>query len=105
MGTGKHYYRLCGAVEITSLLMNLKPRDDIYGHYNPSFLQSTGPIQHTKAPIVTGTSVIAIKYKDGVVIAADNLGMLPKRLLPFTLSMLLTVWVKLHMDHWQGSET
>jgi 20S proteasome subunit beta 7 len=34
-----------------------------------------GPKQHTQSPIVTGTSVIAIKYKDGVVIAADNLGM------------------------------
>ena len=31
------------------------------------------PQTHTQAPIVTGTSVIALKYKDGVVIAADNL--------------------------------
>lgn len=30
--------------------------------------------QHTQRPIVTGTSVIAIKYKDGVVMAADTLG-------------------------------
>ncbi|CAG8730108.1 14075_t:CDS:2, partial [Acaulospora colombiana] len=27
-------------------------------------------------PIVTGTSVIALKYKDGVMLAADNLGRL-----------------------------
>jgi 20S proteasome subunit beta 7 len=38
----------------------------------------SGPKQHTQSPIVTGTSVIAIKYKDGVVIAADNLGALAR---------------------------
>ena len=32
------------------------------------------PNQHTQQPLVTGTSVLAAKYKDGVVIAADNLG-------------------------------
>ncbi|GAA6022502.1 hypothetical protein JCM11491_001698 [Sporobolomyces phaffii] len=30
-------------------------------------------VQHTQQPIVTGTSVIALKYKDGVILAADNL--------------------------------
>jgi len=30
--------------------------------------------QHTQQPIVTGTSVIGIKYKDGVMMAADTLG-------------------------------
>jgi 20S proteasome subunit beta 7 len=50
-----------------------RPRDDIYGAYDHSYLQSNGPNQHTQQPIVTGTSVIALKYKDGVVIAADNL--------------------------------
>ena len=38
-------------------------------------MQQNGPKQHTQTPIVTGTSVIAVKFKDGVVIAADNLGM------------------------------
>lgn len=51
-----------------------QPRDDVYGAYDHSFLQSNGPMQHTQQPIVTGTSVVAVKYKDGVVIAADNLG-------------------------------
>ena len=32
------------------------------------------PRQHTKYPYVTGTSVIALKYKEGVMIAADTLG-------------------------------
>lgn len=36
-------------------------------------MQDNGPNQHTQQPIVTGTSVVAIKFKDGVVIAADNL--------------------------------
>lgn len=31
------------------------------------------PTSHTQSPIVTGTSVIAIKFKTGIVIAADNL--------------------------------
>ncbi|KAL8997872.1 MAG: hypothetical protein Q9169_002954 [Polycauliona sp. 2 TL-2023] len=50
-----------------------RPRDDIYGAYNSSYLQSNGSITHTSSPIVTGTSVLAVKFKDGVVIAADNL--------------------------------
>lgn len=50
-----------------------QPRDDIYGAYDAAHLKS-GAIQHTQQPIVTGTSVIALKFKEGVVIAADNLG-------------------------------
>jgi len=33
----------------------------------------TEGIQHTQQPIVTGTSVLAIRYKDGIMMAADNL--------------------------------
>ncbi|KAK7536663.1 nucleophile aminohydrolase [Phyllosticta citricarpa] len=50
-----------------------RPRDDIYGAYDHSFLQQAGPTQHTQRPIVTGTSVVAVKFKDGIVMAADNL--------------------------------
>ncbi|CAN9450689.1 unnamed protein product [Alternaria alternata] len=50
-----------------------RPRDDVYGAYDPSHFSSAGPNQHTQSPIVTGTSVLAAKFKDGVVIAADNL--------------------------------
>ncbi|KAF2710499.1 proteasome component PRE4 [Pleomassaria siparia CBS 279.74] len=50
-----------------------RPRDEVYGAYDHSHLQTSGPTQHTQQPIVTGTSVIAAKFKDGVVIAADNL--------------------------------
>jgi len=34
----------------------------------------SNPVKHTLQPIVTGTSVLGIKCKDGVVIAADTLG-------------------------------
>ena len=51
-----------------------QPRDDVYGAYDASFMSDNGPKQNTQQPIVTGTSVIAVKFKDGVVMAADNLG-------------------------------
>ncbi|KAF1987774.1 proteasome endopeptidase complex, beta subunit [Aulographum hederae CBS 113979] len=50
-----------------------RPRDDVYGAYDASHFQMSGPTQHSSRPIVTGTSVVAVKFKDGVVIAADNL--------------------------------
>ncbi|MCJ1477916.1 Proteasome subunit beta type-7 [Lambiella insularis] len=76
-----------------------RPRDDIYGAYNPSYLSSTAPTQHTQQPIVTGTSVLAVKFRDGVVIAADNLasyGSLArftdvKRLRPFNTRAIIGV--------------
>ncbi|KAL2828648.1 nucleophile aminohydrolase [Aspergillus cavernicola] len=51
----------------------VKPRDDVYGPYDSSYLHSTGPKAHTQSPAVTGTSVIAVKFNGGVAIAADNL--------------------------------
>lgn len=76
-----------------------RPRDDVYGPYDASYMQQNGPKQHTQTPIVTGTSVIAVKFKDGVVIAADNLasyGSLArftdvKRLLPFAESSVIGI--------------
>lgn len=50
-----------------------RPRNDIYGSYDSSYLRTNVPNAHTSSPIVTGTSVLAAKFKDGVVIAADNL--------------------------------
>jgi 20S proteasome alpha/beta subunit len=32
-----------------------------------------GPITHTQSPSVTGTSVLGIKYKDGIMMATDTL--------------------------------
>ncbi|KAK4232393.1 nucleophile aminohydrolase [Podospora fimiseda] len=50
-----------------------RPRDDVYGAYDGSYLNHGGPKNATQSPVVTGTSVIALKFKDGVVMAADNL--------------------------------
>ncbi|KAJ2967871.1 hypothetical protein NQ176_g9459 [Zarea fungicola] len=50
-----------------------RPRDDVYGAYDHSYLRENAPRTHTQQPIVTGTSVIGVKFKDGVVVAADNL--------------------------------
>lgn len=41
-----------------------------------------------RQPIVTGTSVLGLKYKDGIMIAADNLGALAPLL---TMLVLLTL--------------
>lgn len=56
--------------------LHLKPRNDVYGSYDHSFLQTTGPKAHTQSPAVTGTSVVAVKFNGGVAIATDNLGMI-----------------------------
>eukprot|EP01135_Chromosphaera_perkinsii_P009586 Nk52_evm36s1810 gene=Nk52_evmTU36s1810 len=44
--------------------------------YNNPYAQMKGvkPITHTQSPIVTGTSILAVKCTDGVVMAADTLG-------------------------------
>ncbi|KAA6415983.1 MAG: 20S proteasome subunit beta 7 [Lasallia pustulata] len=76
-----------------------RPRDDIYGAYDSSYLHNSGPKTHTQSPAVTGTSVVAVKFKDGVVIAADNLasyGSLArftdvKRLRPFNSTTIIGV--------------
>jgi 20S proteasome subunit beta 7 len=45
--------------------------------YNPMYSQPTmhayGPMTRTLHPVVTTTSVVALKYKDGIMMAADNL--------------------------------
>ncbi|AAS53629.1 AFR258Wp [Eremothecium gossypii ATCC 10895] len=50
-----------------------RPLDSHYGAYNAA-IANAGPSQHTQQPIVTGTSVIAMKYNNGTIIAADRLG-------------------------------
>jgi len=40
-----------------------RPRTDVFAE----------GVQHTQSPIVTGTSVLAIKFKDGILMAADTL--------------------------------
>lgn len=57
-----------------------RPRDDVYGAYDPSYTSTAsshhgygGPKTATQSPAVTGTSVLGLKFRDGVVLAADNL--------------------------------
>ncbi|CAN6639921.1 proteasome subunit beta type-7 [Trichomonascus vanleenenianus] len=55
-----------------------RPRDDVYGKYDMRIHQASNysngdPTQHTQSPIVTGTSVIAVKFDKGVIMAADTL--------------------------------
>ncbi|KAL1981192.1 hypothetical protein VTN96DRAFT_2993 [Rasamsonia emersonii] len=50
-----------------------RPRDDVYGVYDHTYLKTTGPKAHTLSPAVTGTSVVAVKFNGGVAMAADNL--------------------------------
>ncbi|KAI8887022.1 proteasome endopeptidase complex, beta subunit [Backusella circina FSU 941] len=61
-----------------------KPRAESTDAYNTVPLQQTvpdqltasayGPMTRTQAPQVTGTSILAFKYRDGVMMAADMLG-------------------------------
>ncbi|KAK6197454.1 B-type subunit of proteasome [Scheffersomyces amazonensis] len=61
-----------------------RPNQETYGTYNYNIAQASNqqhesqlddfPKMHTQQPIITGTSVVSLKFKDGIIIAADNLG-------------------------------
>ncbi|CUM65334.1 uncharacterized protein PRCAT00002969001 [Priceomyces carsonii] len=61
-----------------------RPSNETYGHYNKDIANASlhedqasaadFPKMHTQQPIITGTSVIASKFKDGIIMAADNMG-------------------------------
>lgn len=52
-----------------------RPRDDVYGAYSHDIAKAHDfPTAHTQNPIITGTSVLGLKFSDGVVISADNMG-------------------------------
>ncbi|KAK6457918.1 B-type subunit of proteasome [Scheffersomyces xylosifermentans] len=62
-----------------------RPSNDTYGQYNHNIANASVreadhqsldsfPKMNTQQPIITGTSVIALKFKDGIIMAADNLG-------------------------------
>lgn len=53
-----------------------RPSDETYGKYNHAIANAKSqiPTSHTQQPIITGTSVLALKFKNGVAIAADNMG-------------------------------
>lgn len=58
-------------------LFNTAPNEYYYSSrktsLNLSLNNTSMPITQTKQPIVTGTSVLGIKYKDGIMMIADNL--------------------------------
>lgn len=41
--------------------------------FHPLTAPQTTPVQHTQEPKIVGTSVLGMKYKDGIILAADNL--------------------------------
>lgn len=53
-----------------------RPSDETYGQYNHAIANAKSqiPTLHTQQPIITGTSVLGLKFKNGVAIAADNMG-------------------------------
>ncbi|ABN66745.1 B-type subunit of proteasome [Scheffersomyces stipitis CBS 6054] len=62
-----------------------RPSNETYGAYNHHIANASVretdhqsldnfPKMNTQQPIITGTSVISVKFKDGVILAADNLG-------------------------------
>ncbi|KAI0942403.1 hypothetical protein AcW1_010270 [Taiwanofungus camphoratus] len=64
------------------LIYQYPQRNDFYDpysthpiHQRPSNTKDTFAegVQHTQQPIVTGTSILAIQFKDGIMMAADNL--------------------------------
>lgn len=47
-----------------------------FGHHDASFHSGSMahmPKQHTQSPVTTGTSVLGIKFKDGIMLASDTL--------------------------------
>lgn len=62
-----------------------RPSNEAYGQYNTAIANANNhegmgmsssefPKMNTQSPIITGTSVLGIKFKDGIIMAADNLG-------------------------------
>jgi len=43
--------------------------------YDTGYQAPSQPATHTTQPIVTGSSVLGLKYKGGVILAADTLGL------------------------------
>jgi 20S proteasome subunit beta 7 len=60
---------------------NVDPMQPIKPSFHPftaaqHAASNAAPVQHTQNPKIVGTSVLGMKYKDGIVLAADNLGTL-----------------------------
>jgi len=61
---------------------NVDPMQPVKPSFHPSTapqshhssISNATPNQHTQEPKIVGTSVLGMKYNDGIVLAADNLG-------------------------------
>src|SRR5579859_7549958 len=54
---------------------NVDPMQPVKPSFHPSSHPTqASPVQHTQNPKIVGTSVLGLKYKDGIILAADNLG-------------------------------
>ncbi|KAK6465504.1 B-type subunit of proteasome [Scheffersomyces coipomensis] len=61
-----------------------RPSQETYGGYNYNIANASNhqqesqldnfPKVHSQQPIITGTSVVSLKFKHGIIMAADNLG-------------------------------
>lgn len=47
---------------------------DVHPNMNMSYTKAQEPHRHTTSPTVTGTTVLGLKCKDGVILACDTLG-------------------------------
>ena len=56
--------------------LNVDPMNPVKPSFLPSTMpqQEAAPVQYTQNPKIVGTSVLGMKFKDGIVLAADNLG-------------------------------
>lgn len=61
----------------SSLFPNIDPMQPVQPSFHPATATTTAPTKHTTEPKIVGTSVLAMKYDNGVVLAADNLGNVP----------------------------
>jgi hypothetical protein len=73
----------------SSLFPNMDPMQPVQPSFHPSTATTTTPTTHTTEPKIVGTSVLAMKYDDGIVLAADNLGNPPSGLVLCVLCALM----------------
>jgi len=54
--------------------LGIDPMKPVKPSFHPVTAPQTMPVQHTQDPKIVGTSVLGMKYNDGIILAADNLG-------------------------------
>jgi 20S proteasome alpha/beta subunit len=54
--------------------LGVDPMKPVKPSFHPLNSCQATPIQQTQDPKIVGTSVLGMKFKDGIILAADNLG-------------------------------